>query len=72
MKEHEFRDQKQYGIESEWTLGGELANLPLPHPFKKRPQLGARIFIRSHVRKFFHALYKELKDWKIGKIFTLL
>lgn len=27
--------------------------------------MGARIFIRSHVRKFFHALYKELKDWKV-------
>lgn len=55
------------GVHAEWTLDGELVGLTLPEPFKKRPCLGARVFIRSHVRKFFHALYKELKDWKIGK-----
>lgn len=27
-------------------------------PFINRPRLGSRFFIRGHVRKFWHALYK--------------
>lgn len=60
-KEKDLRDDKQFGIDSEWTQNGALANLPLPHPFPKRPCLGARILVRSHVRKYWKAMYGEIK-----------
>lgn len=49
-------------MDCEWTINGALVDLPLPDPFKKRPCMGARIIVRSHVRKFWNALYKEIKD----------
>ena len=36
-KEKELRETKQYGMDAEWTMGGKLVGLPLPHPFKRRP-----------------------------------
>ena len=36
-KEKDLREDKQFGIDSEWTSNGRLVNLPLPHPFPKRP-----------------------------------
>ena len=50
------------GIDCEWTMGGKLVNLPFPGPMKKRPNLGARLLIRAHVRKFWGALYREIND----------
>lgn len=67
-----MRSIKQFGYESEWTQGGKVTNIKLPKPFTKRPRLGARYFIRSHVRKFLPALYKEVKDWNFGKIKVIL
>jgi len=52
-------------VDQEWTANGALVDLPLPDPFKKRPNFGARILVRSHVRKFWKALYAEIKDNKI-------
>jgi len=63
-KEKELRSVKQFGYDAEWTQGGKITNVKLPKPFAKRPRLGSRIFIRSHVRKFLPALYKEVKDWQ--------
>ncbi len=36
-KEKDLREDKQFGIDSEWTSNGRLVDLPLPHPFPKRP-----------------------------------
>jgi hypothetical protein len=36
--------------------------LPVETPLKGRPALGSRVFVRGHVRKFWAALYKEIKD----------
>jgi len=65
-REKDFRDIKQFGYDAEWTLRGKITDIPLPFPFKKRPRLGARHFVRSHIRKFLSALYKEVKDWQYG------
>ncbi len=43
----------------------------MPKPFKKRPSFGARLLVRSHVRKMWHALYSELKDWN-NSIYELI
>lgn len=40
-------------------------NLPVSAPLKLRPSLGSRFFIRGHVRKFWSALYREVRDIKI-------
>jgi len=64
-KEKEIRDQRQLGVDAEWTNDGELVNLPLPAPWEHRPRLGARMFIRSHIFKFLKALYRELHDWNV-------
>ncbi|EGR31275.1 protein kinase domain protein [Ichthyophthirius multifiliis] len=61
-KEKDLRDNKQFGIDSEWTYDGKIKNLPLPEPFIKRPCLGARMLVRSQFRKFQKALYREIKD----------
>ena len=63
-KEKDFREIKQTGYDAEWTLCGKITNIRLPPPFKKRPRLGARFFIKSHIRKFLSALYREVKDWQ--------
>eukprot|EP01017_Pseudomicrothorax_dubius_P050798 TRINITY_DN9670_c0_g1_i1.p1 TRINITY_DN9670_c0_g1~~TRINITY_DN9670_c0_g1_i1.p1 ORF type:complete len:799 (-),score=96.49 TRINITY_DN9670_c0_g1_i1:535-2931(-) len=63
-KEKEFRERKQFGVDADWTAGGRLVNLPLPLPFIRRPRLGARVFVRNHVRRFFKPLYAELRDWR--------
>ncbi|EAS03936.2 kinase domain protein (macronuclear) [Tetrahymena thermophila SB210] len=61
-KEKELREAKQFGMDSDWTYGGKLKNLPLPDPIKKRPCLGARMLVRGQYRKFQKALFNELKD----------
>jgi hypothetical protein len=63
-KEKEFREIKQFGVEPEWTSGGKITQIQLFPPFKKRPRLGARVFVRSHIRKYLSALYKDVKDWQ--------
>jgi len=39
-----------------------MVDLPTHPPLKGRPSLGSRVFVRGHVRKFWTALYKEIKD----------
>lgn len=64
-KQKEVIEKKQYGIDQEWTIGGKLADLPICEYVPSRPNLGARLLVRSHVRKWWHALYKEIKDVNI-------
>lgn len=61
-REKDIIDYKQLGIEPKWTLNGKLNDLPLPQPFKSRPSIGCRGFIKNQVRKMWPALYKEILD----------
>lgn len=63
--ENDIRELKQFGYKAEWTLDGQIrdADVVLPYPFVHRPCLGARILVRSYVRRYLHALYKEVTDW---------
>ena len=62
-EEQKIRDTKQYALEAAWTNNGEFVGLELPRPFKHRPRLGSRIVIRSYVRRYLKAIYRELSDW---------
>jgi hypothetical protein len=64
-EEEKVRDKKQYALDSAWTNKGEFVGLDLPRPFKHRPRLGARIVIKSYIRRYLVAIYKELSDWII-------
>jgi hypothetical protein len=64
-EEEKVRDKKQYALDSAWTNKGEFIGLDLPTPFKHRPRLGARIVIKSYIRRYLVAIYKELSDWII-------
>lgn len=35
----------------------------LPAPISARPRLGSRILVRSYIRRYLKALYKEIADW---------
>ena len=35
----------------------------LPFPLSHRPRLGARLLVRSYVRRYLQALYREIGDW---------
>lgn len=37
--------------------------MDLPFPFMHRPRLGARILVRSYVRRYIKAIFHELGDW---------
>lgn len=45
--------------------GDRRANLskPLPAPFKERPRIGLRLFVRGNTRRFLKALLGELTNW---------
>jgi len=40
-----------------------MVHLPLPFPFLHRPRVGSRVLVRSYVRRYLSALYKEIQDW---------
>lgn len=63
--EKDIRELKQLGFKPEWSHDGLVrdTDLILPLPFVERPCLGSRILVRSYVRRYLHALYKEINDW---------
>ena len=63
--EEKFREIKQFGYSPEWMYGGIIRDehVFLPSPLKTRPRLGARLLVRSYVRRYLKALYKEIGDW---------
>ena len=63
--EKDVRDLKQMGFHPEWSYQGKVtdADLYLPFPFIHRPCLGSRILVRSYVRRYLHAIYREITDW---------
>ena len=56
----EIIERRQYGVDGDnrCNYGG-----PLPSPFKERPALGSRLFVRSNTKRFFSALLTELTSW---------
>jgi len=38
-------------------------HVTLPSPLEHRPRLGARVLVRSYVRRYLKALFKEIGDW---------
>ncbi len=53
-------ERRQYGVD-----GDSRCNHvdPLPLPFKQRPRIGARLFVRGNTKRFFSALLRELRSW---------
>lgn len=63
--EQKFRELKQFGYQPEWTFKGTIKDehISLPDPIQHRPRLGARILVRSYVRRYLKALYGEIGSW---------
>jgi hypothetical protein len=53
-------ERRQYGVD-----GDKRCNHvdKLPSPFKQRPRVGARLFVRGNTKRFFSALLSELRSW---------
>ena len=53
-------EKRQYGVD-----GDERINLdkPLPAPFKERPRIGVRLYVRGNTKRFLSALVNELTNW---------
>ena len=63
--EEKLREIKQFGYVPEWMYGGKIKDehVKLPFPLKHRPRLGSRILVKSYVRRYLKALYREIADW---------
>jgi len=57
-------DKVQYGVDGDDRMNH---NKKLPPPFKERPKLGTRLFVRANARRFVKPLLEELTSW-ISKI----
>jgi len=53
-------EKRQYGVD-----GDERINLqkPPPAPFKERPRIGVRLYVRGNTKRFLSALVAELTNW---------
>lgn len=65
LNEDKFREIKQFGYVPEWLHNGLVKDedVTLPEPLAHRPRLGARILVRSYVRRYLKALYAEIGAW---------
>lgn len=65
LNEEKFRELKQFGYVPEWLHSGLVKDedVTLPEPLSHRPTLGARILVRSYVRRYLKALYHEIGAW---------
>jgi hypothetical protein len=63
--EGKLREIKQFGYTPEWMYGGQIEDrhVTLPFPIARRPRIGARILVRSYVRRYLKAIYTEIGDW---------
>eukprot|EP00899_Mesostigma_viride_P008339 jgi/Mesvir1/17506/Mv08768-RA.4 len=61
----ELRDVKSYLPEDDARdgAGNAVFALPLPHPFRGRPGLGARMLVRGNFPRLMHPLIRELGAW---------
>lgn len=57
---NEVIERRQYRVD-----GNDQCNHKetLPFPFQSRPRLGARLFVRANMKRFFAALLNELTSW---------
>lgn len=53
-------ERRQYGVDGD----RRALHLELPPPFKERPRLGERLYVRGCTRRFLKPLLNELTDWK--------
>ena len=58
---HELIERLQTGIDGDSTID---YNIALPKPFYCRPSLGARLFVRSNMSRFYLVILEELSNWK--------
>lgn len=65
QNEKKFREIVQFGYVPEWQFNGIITDehIELPSPLVHRPRMGARILVRSYVRRFLKALYMEIGSW---------
>lgn len=63
--EEKLREFKQFGVQPEWKLGCDVKDSEVTYPFPilHRPSIGSRWIVRQYVRRYLHALYKEISDW---------
>jgi len=59
--EKDIIERRQYGVDGDRRA---LHEGVLPHPFKERPRLGERLYVRGCTRRFMKPLLNELTDWK--------
>ena len=59
--EKDYREQKQYGVDSPWLKFINPDELQYPFPIKKRPCLGARKIINSYIRRYIKNLSVEFE-----------
>ena len=59
-------ERRQYGVDGDTSRCNYAAKLP--NPFKCRPRLGARLFVRDNTKHFFKALLREIScssSWNV-------
>lgn len=56
----EVIEKRQYGIDGDSRIN---LDKPLPPPFKERPRIGVRLYMRGNSKRFLHALVGELTNW---------
>ena len=56
----EILEKRQYGVDGDLRINLEK---PLPQPFKERPSLGIRLYVRGNTKRFLVALINELTNW---------
>jgi hypothetical protein len=63
--EEKLREVKQFAYQNEWLCNGLVKEKELVYPFPilHRPRLGARIIVRTYVRRYIKGLFQELGDW---------
>jgi hypothetical protein len=59
--ESDIIERRQYGVDGDRRA---LHDEKLPSPFKERPRLGERLYVRGCTRRFIKPLLGELTDWK--------
>ena len=58
----EVVEKKQLGVDgAQATANYEK---PLPAPWKERPRIGTRLYVRSNARNFIFTVLRELGDWR--------
>jgi len=57
----EILEKRQYGVDGSRDSNHDL---PLPEPFRQRPRIGTRMYVRDVVSRFLKPLLGELKSWQ--------